>query len=146
MDENDKIDGGGPDQVPVINDPVELNVGSPRDDFEQPESPPIEEDGYRSGQDEAVDEYEDYGDFAIDLSGNNPHRVSPGPSETSSRPGRPSSVIPPVRTRCNMHKIVHFNFKTALPNYGFNTRTFGVLSRPQGSQRSTSRRRRCYRR
>jgi hypothetical protein len=99
MDEHDEIDGGGPDQVPVIDDQAEDLESLPRGDLES-EPPENGGDSYRSdADDEAGEEDYMYGDFAIDLSERNPHRVSPGPSETSSQPGRPSLIIPPVRNR-----------------------------------------------
>jgi hypothetical protein len=106
MDEHDEIDGGGPDQVPVISDQADMSIGSPREAVPNPESPNPGDDEYRSEHEEEDGEFEDYGEYAIDLSGNNPHRISPAPSEISSRPGR-SSVIPPVRTTKEISKWFH---------------------------------------
>jgi hypothetical protein len=98
MDENGEIDGGGPDQVPLLGEPSESISGSPREVQEQVDPIEIEED--ELGTDDAANGFdEDYGDYAMDLSGSNAHRISPGPSESSAQPERSASVIPPVRNR-----------------------------------------------
>jgi hypothetical protein len=77
------------------------------------------------------------------LSGSNPHRVSPGPSETSSRPGRSSSIIPPVRTMLPM-PCTHFNFQKCEPQKRDQKHDIDLF-RSRGSHQSTSRPCRCCR-
>jgi hypothetical protein len=98
MDEISEIDGGGPDQVPAIDDSSEFGqepVGSPIVVPEPSEFAYVD----RASDEDPPDDDENFGTSALDLSGSNAHRISPEPEAsagyvpTENRPAK----IPPVR-------------------------------------------------